>query len=379
MGRFLRHVAATTAATLIVLAGSLGPATAQAPTPEKTTAPPDALALEGVPPVPASIAERMAPYAQYRRATFRSWHPAKREMLIATRFGDTDQIHHVAAPGGARTQITFEAGGLGGGQRASYPATYQQADGSYVVYQKDDAGNEAFQNYRLDLSTGAVTRLTDGASKNTLGVWSRAGDRMAYASTRRNGKDYDLRVIAPADPASDRLVAQLEGVWDAVNWTPDDRSVLALQVISNAESYLWRIDLATGEKTLLTPKGPEPLSYARAEVARDGRTIYVTTDRDSDFLRLARLDPASGRSTVLTGQLDGDVTEFALSPDESAIALVVNEEASACCACSTWRPGGCVRRRRCPWASCRTSAGTGTASISPSISSRPACRATCSR
>jgi dipeptidyl aminopeptidase/acylaminoacyl peptidase len=308
-----------------------GPLAAQAPgaaaaQPARTVPPPEGLVVEGMPPLPASIAERMARYGQYRRATFRSWHPARREMLIATRFGDSDQIHRVAAPGGARTQLTFEPEGLGGGQRASSLASYQPRDGEFFVYQKDEGGNEAYQNYRFDLATGETTRLTDGASKNTLGAWSRAGDRLAYSSTARNGKDYDLHVVSPADPRSDRLVAQLDGTWNAVAWAPDDRSVLALQVVSTAESALWRIDLGTGGKTLLTPKGAEPMSYAQAAVARDGRTIYTTTDRQSDFLRLARLDLADGKMTALTGALQADVTEFSLSPDEATIAFVVNQD-----------------------------------------------------
>ncbi len=288
--------------------------------------PPEALVIEGMPPVPARIADAMAPYSQFRRATFRSWHPVKREMLIATRFGDTDQIHRVAMPGGARTQLTFVAGGLGGGQRASYGATWQQATGDYFVYQKDAGGNEAFQNYRFDLASGGTTLLTDGASRNSLGVWSRAGDRLAYSSTRRNNKDWDLYVVNPADPKSDRLLAQLEGSWDAIDWAPDDKAVLAIQMISVAESYLWRVDVATGDKMLLTPKGPEPVSYARAAVARDGKSVYLTTDRDSDFLRLARLDLAGGALTVLTDRLTGDVEEFALSPDQTVIAFAVNQD-----------------------------------------------------
>lgn len=298
----------------------------QAPLPPATLTPPEALIVEGMPPVPARIADAMALYSQSRRATLRSWHPAKREMLVATRFGDTDQIHRVAMPGGARTQLTFVAGGLGGGQRASYPATWQQATGDYFVYQKDVGGNEAFQNYRFDLASGRTTLLTDGASRNSLGVWSRAGDRLAYSSTRRNNKDWDLYLVNPSDPKGDRLLTQLEGSWDAVDWTPDDTAVLALQTISVSESYLWRVDVATGEKTLLTPKGPGPVSYAHATLARDGRTVYLTTDRDSDFLRLARLDLSSGTVAVLTGRVNGDVEEFALSPDESVIACVVNQD-----------------------------------------------------
>ncbi len=293
---------------------------------DATVAPPEAIVVEGMPPVPARIAAAMAPYSQYRRATFRSWHPVRREMLVATRFGDTDQIHRVAMPGGARTQLTFLSGGLGGGQVAPYAFSYQQATGNFIVFQKDASGKDDFQNYRLDLATRSVTRLTDGTSRNTLGVWSRKGDRLAYSSTRRNGRDWDLYVMDPSDPASDRLVASVEGRWDAVDWTPDDRAVVALQTVSASESYLWRIDVATGEKTLLTPKGPEPVSFAGAAVARDGRTVYLTTDRGSDFLRLARLDLRTGRIAILTENLPGDVDEFALAPDDALVALVVNED-----------------------------------------------------
>jgi len=291
-----------------------------------TLTPPDALVIEGMPPIPTRIADAMAPYSQSRPTTFRTWHPTRHEMLVATRSGDTDQVYQVAIPGGARTQLTFVVGGLGGGQRASYSATFQQAKGEYFVYQKDIGGNEAYQNYRFDLATSQTAMITDGASRNTLGVWSRAGDRLAYASTRRNNTDWDLYIVNPADPKSDHLVATLEGAWDAVDWTLDDGALLALQTMSVAESYLWRIDLMSGQKVLLTPKGAAPVSYRGAALARDGRTVYLTTDQNSDFLRLARLDSASGAITVLTDGLSGDVEEFALSPDGAVVAFLVNQD-----------------------------------------------------
>jgi dipeptidyl aminopeptidase/acylaminoacyl peptidase len=322
---------ALTLGALVLIGGFVLSAQGPSPAaPVQTTGavltPPEALVIDGMPPVPARIADAMAPYSQFRRAVFRSWHPTKREMLVATRFGDTEQIHRVAAPGGARTQLTFVAGGLGGGQREPYGATWQQATGAFLVYQKDVGGNEAFQNYRFDLATGQTTVVTDGTSRNTLGVWSRAGDRLAYVSTRRNGKDFDLYLVNPADPKTGRMVAQLEGSWDAIDWTPDDNGVLAIQTISVAESYLWRIDVATGERTLLTPKGPQPVSYRGAALARDGRSVFLTTDRGSDFLRLARLDLAGGTLTVLTEGLSGDVEDFAVSPDQAVIAFTVNQD-----------------------------------------------------
>ena len=74
---------------------------------EATIKPNDALMLENIPPIPASIAEKAAKYTDYRTATMYAWHPTKREILIGTRFADTVQVHQVAMPGGARTQMTF--------------------------------------------------------------------------------------------------------------------------------------------------------------------------------------------------------------------------------------------------------------------------------
>jgi hypothetical protein len=48
------------------------------------------------------------------------------------------------------------------------------------------------QNYRYDFSTGHITLLTDGKSKNSPGVWSNTGDRIVYGSSRRNGLEREM-------------------------------------------------------------------------------------------------------------------------------------------------------------------------------------------
>src|SRR5438477_7045423 len=52
-------------------------------------APGENLVVQGVPKIPAAIAEQVGRYTEYRQAGFRSWNPVRREMLIITRFGDT--------------------------------------------------------------------------------------------------------------------------------------------------------------------------------------------------------------------------------------------------------------------------------------------------
>jgi dipeptidyl aminopeptidase/acylaminoacyl peptidase len=227
----------------------------------------------------------------------------------------------VKFPGGARTQLTFFKDSAGG-------ASYQPTKGDYFVFGKDVGGNEFYQKYRYDFATGAVTLLTDGKSRNTGGAWSCAGDRLVYGSTRRNGQDVDLWVMNPADPKTDRLLTQLQGGgWEALDWSPDDRQLLVVEGISANESYYWLIDVASGEKTLITPKGEtEKVAYGNAQFNKDGKGIYVTTDRESEFQRLAYIDLATKKHTYLTNDIKWDVDEFNLSWDGKLIAFVTNED-----------------------------------------------------
>src|SRR6202050_5367147 len=174
---------------------------------EAVVAPNENLIVEGVPPIPQSLAEQADRYTNFRAALFASWHPTKREMLISTRFADTFQIHQVKMPGGARTQLTFYVDDV---RSAQYPPE----GGDFFVFSKDIGGGGFCQLYRYDEATGAVTLLTDGKSRNTGEVWSNDGKKMAYGSTRRDGKDVDIWLSEPAhpdDPKSNRYLAALTG------------------------------------------------------------------------------------------------------------------------------------------------------------------------
>jgi Tol biopolymer transport system component len=183
-------------------------------------APAESLIVEGVPAIPASLVETAGRYGSYRSATLADWSPSGREMLIATRFADTAQLHLVKTPGGERQQLTFFADAVGNGR-------FHPNAGNYIVFSKDVGGGEWYQLYRYDVASGDVTLLTDGKSRNLMGQWSSSGDQIAYMSTRRTGKDTDLWVMNPADPKSDHLLMKVEGGgWQPMDWSPDDKKIL---------------------------------------------------------------------------------------------------------------------------------------------------------
>jgi dipeptidyl aminopeptidase/acylaminoacyl peptidase len=304
-----------TAAVLVLAA----PATVAQVAHSDVIKPGDNLVTDGIPPVPAELAENVGRYTEFRFAGLTSWHPTRREMLIKTRFGQSSQVHRVRMPGGARFQLTFYPDSVSG-------ASYEPAKGEYFVFGKGSGGNERFQLYRYDFATGDATLLTDGKSRNNRGPWATAGGRMAYTSTRRNNRDFDIWVMNPTDPKSDKLLLQVEGAWYPIDWSPDDDRLLVGQSISANESYLYVVDVKSGKKTELTPKGAEKVSYSGGRFAKDGKSVFVTTDKDSEFHRLARIDLESGKHTYLTDHIKWDVDGFELSPAGRTIAFLVNED-----------------------------------------------------
>jgi dipeptidyl aminopeptidase/acylaminoacyl peptidase len=285
--------------------------------------PPESLRVEGVPPVPSELAEALAPYAEIRAANALGWHPSGDRLLISTRFADTPQLHQLRAPGGARTQLTFFRDKV---SVAAYPPV---GDGDYLVFNKDRGGDEFGQNWRLDLATGALTLLSDGGarSKNTLGIFSRDGQRLVYTSTRRTGQDTDLYVVDPRRPESDRmLTAVTGGGWAPLDWSPDGGLILVQEYISVARSHLWLVDSSSGEQHRLTPESDgQPVAWVGGAFTADGRAVITTTDGGVEHRMLVRLDLNTHELRAISGALPWDVEGFALSRDGARIAALTNE------------------------------------------------------
>src|SRR5688572_7454569 len=177
---------------------------------------PDNLVVEGVPAISAELRGDVSRYMEFRAASFDSWHPVRREMLIGTRFADSPQLHLVKMPGGARKQLTFLPEPVAGGR-------FQPNSGAFIVFSQDTGGGEFYQLSRYGLEDGKITLLTDGKSRNTGARWARSGKWIAYTSTRRNGKDTDIYLMNPAGGGTNRLFMEVEGGgWGIEDWSPDE-------------------------------------------------------------------------------------------------------------------------------------------------------------
>lgn len=293
---------------------------AQQAAPPAAIRPTENLIVEGIPEIPAGLADEVRRYTEARSAAFVGWHPTHVEMLIGTRFGNTAQIHEVRMSGGARRQLTFFAEPIGA-------ADWDPREGKFFLFTRDTGGNEFGQMYRLDVATGDVTLLSDGGrSQNGGWVWDRAGERIAYSSTRRNGADRDIWVVDPRDPATDRLVVEnAGGGWSVLDWSADGTKLLVGESLSVNKSRRWLVDVATGAKTRLDEDGPEDVAWGGGSFTPDGSSIWTTTDKDFQYARLVKWTPASGGIEVMAADIPWEVEGFDVSEDGKSVCFITNE------------------------------------------------------
>ncbi|MGQ0587024.1 MAG: S9 family peptidase, partial [Gammaproteobacteria bacterium] len=270
------------------------------------------LVTENVPEIPAALAELSNQYQQARGASLQGW--AGHSILITTRFAESAQVHRVAFPGGDRQQLTFAQEPVS----VAVPAP----DGRSTLLRKDVGGNEQFQFHSYDLATGASRLLTDGKSRNQGALWADRGDRFAFSTTQRNGKDTDLHVLEHGAAASTPLLER-GGTWGALDWSADGTRLLAMKFISANQSEVYVVDVASRAVTRFRPSG-QPIAFGDARFSHDGQGVYYTSDEGGEFkqLRYERLGGDGAR--VLSADIPWDVEELELSADGRYLAFVAN-------------------------------------------------------
>jgi dipeptidyl aminopeptidase/acylaminoacyl peptidase len=278
------------------------------------------LIFENIPPAPAGLAEKLDGYLNARQATPLGWSP-KGQLLIATRFADVDQLHLVEQPGGARRQLTFLHEPITEAAFSPDPAR------SAYVFLKDSGGNENTQLFYQRMGEPAARVLTEGNSVNGGPVWSNSGREVAFFSTARDGRSFDIDIVDPESGSLPRLALAGDGsgaVWSVLDWSPDDSKLLVRKGVSISEAYLYVVDLSSGQKREVEPS-PAKVGIAGAKFTRDGQGVYLISDRDSEFARLRYVNLFTNDKTVISEHISWDIEALAISRDGHYLAYVSDE------------------------------------------------------
>ncbi len=268
--------------------------------------------LENVPVAAPSIREGLAKYQNARSAYFGDWLPND-GMLIATRFGNTNQLHTVAAPGADRSQITFFE------EPVASPHTLP---GGQILFSKDTGGDEWFQLFLLGPG-GKTLQLTETGTRNQSPAWSKDGSVIVWSRATKGSADYDV-IMRDASGAT-KVIYKGQGQVSPLAVSPDGKTVLLGRYFSISESKRWLLDVATGQLTELNA-GKAKIAYGGGSFTPDGRSVLLLSDEGSDFQRLVQIDLKTGAKVNLSGELSWDVEDYALSDDGRILAYVINED-----------------------------------------------------
>src|SRR4029077_686373 len=133
--------------------------------------------------------------------------------------------------------------------------------------------------------------LTDGKSRNQLGVLRHDGSQMIIGSNQRNSRDVDLYLADPRQPGSMKLLMQVDKqTWSAHDWSRDGKKILLSRYLSANESYPAMLDVASGQRIDLPLPSDEKASVGAMAFTADGNSVMMATDAGSEFHRLARFD-----------------------------------------------------------------------------------------
>ena len=320
---------------LAVLA--LAACTTPAPPPAPVLAPNANLVVQGIPPIPASLAEKVAPYTEFRGHGLVAWHPTQRELLVVHRKagGNTAQLFRVASPLAAPEPLTDFADPVSN-------ATFEPTQGRYLVFSRSAGGSEADQLYRLDLPGQQSTLLSDPSERHNVEGWLHQSaqllvsslplDKTAQGGTRAQVTT-TLRLLDPLHPEAQRKVAELPGGgWNVGGISHDDRRVTLTRYVSATESEVWLMDLAgpnAGKPVQLLPSpgstAPKA-SYRAGEFMPGDVGVFITSDHLGEFNELMAYRFEGNPFSRITGHLPWDVDGVALSDDGAWLAANVNVE-----------------------------------------------------
>lgn len=194
--------------------------------------------------------------------------------------------------------------------------------GGRLAFAMDLGGSEEHKLYSLALSDGTVTPLADddGVIHN-WGRWSPDGRAAAFSSNARDRRFFDIYTQTPGG-ARDRVLEQ-DGTNSVADWGGGGRYLVVSRANSNLDNDLYLLDLESREVRHLTPHDGEAV-FAAAALQDDG-SILLISNRDREFMGLARLDTRD-LTLEYIAEAGWDVEDLAATRDGRVLAYAVNED-----------------------------------------------------
>lgn len=198
--------------------------------------------------------------------------------------------------------------------------------GDWILYGSDRGGNER-EGFYLISPDGTEERelLAPSEAFRQFGSFTRDGSRIAYATTERNGRDFDIHVLDVTSGEHREVFRGRMGLY-AASFAPDGEAVLLTEARGEDANDLYLFDIAAGRlDTIFAAPDPEGrASFSSFQWRPDGSGFYLSTNLGREHAALAFYDrTAEDFEWVATPERD--VEDVGLSADGRYLTWTEND------------------------------------------------------
>lgn len=310
------------------------------PVAEAVLRPPPQLRAEGMPellrlPVVARAANDADPPAH----RLVGWHPNRAELLLLTRRGPSVQLHRLSAPRLPPQPLTQ-------GRDAVEGALWEPSRGRYLVFRRDQGGDEAWRLYRQSGEGDAPVRITPAQGRVAEYRFLPDGRGLVYLHERVDRDDPDAERVAqsrlvwvdPLAPERSRTVAEVRGGrFFGLAVTADGRVVVFRRQDQRTARLAFEVvDRVSDPDPELERPADGPVKAGPGD--EDDEPLWSIQALRGDFRHLVRTGARSGqRQSLLTGQgAELDLVAAPAAGQARPLALAYNEHGLS--ALRLWNP-----------------------------------------
>jgi dipeptidyl aminopeptidase/acylaminoacyl peptidase len=255
-------------------------------------------------------------FLEVKSANTPSFSPDGSKISYLSNITGTAQVYLTSTEGGVADQLT------------NYPDTIGFARFSptenKIIFGKSEGGNEQTQFFILDLDTKEITDLTKRSDvRHDFGGWSRNGKQICFASTERNGKDFDVYVM-DIDTLEKKCIFD-GGQWcEAYGFSRNGEYVVVRQSRSNFDNDIYLCNVITNEAECVTAHEGNVL-HDNPRWLPDASAFFLTTNHNREYMGVGRYTIADKSFKYLLTP-DWDIDGTAIDTQAKRLAIIVNED-----------------------------------------------------
>jgi len=240
-----------------------------------------------------------------------------KELFFISAMSDVKQVYRLTSDGWPYQLTLFDDG------IDWYKLSYV---GDKAIVGASVGGSEDAQLYLMDSKTGRTIQLTDNP-KTRYGsvVWKKDGGGFFYRSNIENGRDFKIYFYDLESGAS-RIVFDLEGTNSVADLSYDENYLLVYHTYSSVKNVLYRVNLGSGEYTLITPE-KDGTEYISPGLMLDNNTVYlICNDNEEGILKRAVINIKTNQIKYLELESNWPVDELIFSPSREYMSWLNNED-----------------------------------------------------